>query len=189
MTEQPRDPGGRFPTTPETLERETQAVALRARRMSYRQIADALGYAHPDSARRAVQRGLTRIHQDSLVESRQMMLEHLDVLIGKFWEIAQRRHVLVQQGRIVKEQTPDGPMTLEDDGPTMDALREIAKLEKQRADILGVAAPKRVEVITRDAVDAAIADLAAELAGRGVALPSGVAQAATGTEGAGGPGG
>lgn len=167
----PRGGNGKFVATIESAERDAEAAMLRARRRTFQQIADELGYADKGAAHHGVKRALARAGRDTVNEARALMLDHLDELIQEFWAIARRRHVLVQQGKIVREMTPDGPITLTDDGPTMEALAQIAKLEKQRADILGVLAPKRIDNFTFDGLTSAIAELEKEVEAQGGSLP------------------
>lgn len=166
-----RGGNGRFIETIESRERDANAAMLRAQRRTFQQIADELGYASKGEAHNAVRRALARAGRDTTEEARALMLDHLDVLIAEFWQIARRRHVVVQQGKVVRENTPDGPLTLTDDGPTMEALREIAKLEAQRAKILGVNAPTRTDVFNFDGMTAAIEQLEREVGEMGGAIP------------------
>lgn len=167
----PRGGNGKFVATIEAAERDANAAHLRAQRYTFQRIADELGYASKGEAHNAVQRALARAGRETTAEAKSLMLDHLDVLIDEFWVIARRRHVIVQQGRIVRENTPDGPITLIDDGPTMEALREIAKLEAQRAKILGVNAPTRSELFTFDGLTSAIAELEKEVEAQGGSVP------------------
>jgi len=66
--------------------REAEAVALRVEGLSFRAIAERLGYANPGSAYRAVMRGLERLFPTEKAEAlRKLELARLDRLIQVLW--------------------------------------------------------------------------------------------------------
>ena len=80
------------------------------------------------------------------------------------WDVLQRNHVVVSQGRVVEL---DG-VPIPDDAPVLAAIDRLLKIQERRAKLLGLDAPtqSRVEVVTESAVDKAIAELEAQIAQR-----------------------
>jgi hypothetical protein len=87
--------------------------------------------------------------------------------------------VTVSHGRVIKDDF-DEPIL--DDGPTLSAIDRILKIQERRAKFLGLDAPQRHEVVSVDAIDAAIADLNAQL-GRDQARETARAETPAGAEG------
>ncbi len=157
----------------EIAERRAKAVDMRMSGSSYKAIADALGYKTASAASQDVTRALEAAvaEQSRSVEAyREEELQRLDLLLAEAWAILKRTHVTVSHGRIVRD---DLDQPIEDDGPTLQAIDRILKIQERRAKFLGLDAPTKVEAITVDALDAEIARLAAE-------LESGEAREATG---------
>ena len=80
-------------------------------------------------------------------------------------DVLESPHVVIQQGRVVMVQRPDGTkVPLPDDQPKLDAAAAILKIQERRARLIGLDAPvrHRVQVVPQDAVEAAIADLKRE---------------------------
>ena len=73
-----------------------------------------------------------------------------------------RHYVVTQSGKIVLDPETDQPML--DDGPVLAAIDRLVKILDRVAKLRGLDAPQRLEVLTIDAIDAAIADLNAKLA-------------------------
>lgn len=146
----------------EDIERAVKASELRARRLSYRQIAQQLGYSNERSAQRAVQGALAWVGANTILESRELMLLHLDLLSQVCWRIMESHHLTVSNGRVVKYKG----RPVEDDRPTLEAVDRLLAIEKERRIVLGLAAPKQHQhvVINHDSVNQAIAALEAELA-------------------------
>jgi hypothetical protein len=78
------------------------------------------------------------------------------------WQVLQRTHVVVSQGRVVKD---DNGVPIPDDAPVLAATDRLLKIQERRAKLLGLDMPTRskVEVLTESTVDAAIAALEAEI--------------------------
>lgn len=144
--------------------RDLRAARLRALRLSYLQIADELGYANESGAWKAVQRGMALTvrepHQDMIL----LDLAELDEMAREAWKVLRNTHYTVDRGEVVHL---DGRPLL-DDAPVLAAIGRLLDIQVRRARLVGLDAPKRVEV--SDALpdlDAAIRDLAAEFALRG----------------------
>lgn len=158
----------RFMATPESMERDAKAFALRARHYSYVRIAQELGYASRGAAHDGVQRAIAAANQDSLQESKQLVLGHLEQLAAAAWRVLEANHIVVQNGQVVRLSGAEGGEgeTITDDEPVLQAIDRLVKIEQERIRVLGLYAPKTVQVLTHDSVSQAIADLEREIAAR-----------------------
>ncbi len=145
-------------------QRRTKAVQLRLEGKSYQQIADALGYSSRSAACVDVTRALEAAvaEQRTSVEAlREEELQRLDLLLVEAWAVLKRAHVTVSHGKVIVDE--DGNKIL-DDGPVLQAIDRVLKIQERRAKFLGLDAPVRHEVVTMDAIDAEINRLNVELA-------------------------
>lgn len=139
----------------EVAARRTRAIAMRTAGHGWQAIADALGYASRGAACADVSRAL----QASLDEMkatadvlREQELERLDLLQRKATEVLERRHLVVQSGKVVRaganeDGDPEGE-PLEDDGPTLAAVASLLRIAERRAKLLGLDAPVKADVTT-----------------------------------------
>lgn len=149
----------------DTAQRRRQAIDMRMAGASFQKIADDLGYTSRGAACQDITRALETavVEQTQSVEAyREEELQRLDALLAEAWTILKRNHITVSHGRIVYGE--DG-LPILDDGPTLSAIDRILKIQERRAKLLGLDAPTKVEAITVDAIDDAIAKLTAELEG------------------------
>jgi hypothetical protein len=137
-------------------QRRARLLELKATGWSHQRIVDEgdLGYrdkAHvsKDLARTlALHQADTQLGADTL---RTLELAKLDEQEAILWQIVRRPHPLVSGGRVVTVELPgaDGQpprsRTLSDDGPTMAALDRLLRLGQQRARLLGLEAPVRLD--------------------------------------------
>lgn len=126
-----------------TAERRKAAVELRMQGLRWHEIADRLGYADRAAAYTDVRRALEKAVADlsfPLEAHRQLELDRLDAMQNALW-----------------------PKILDGDPRAVDSA---LRLMDRRAKLLGLDAPQRVEVLTLDAIDAAIADLEQQLTAR-----------------------
>lgn len=148
----------------EIADRRAKTVALRMTGMSWAKIADELGYGSPGAAcqdfTRTLEASIAAQHR-SVELYREEELQRLDLLLGEAWAILKRAHVTVSHGRIIRDEETDQPLL--DDGPTLQAIDRVLRIQERRAKFLGLDAPTKVEAITIDSLDAEIARLAAEL--------------------------
>jgi hypothetical protein len=149
----------------ETMERDARAADLFRRGLSYRQIGAELGVSG-HSAFEAVRRAAMDAARDSLAnaEALTLMLERQQDYRRLVWRVATAKHYHVTQtGAMAKG--PDG-QPLIDDGPVLQAVDRLEKIDDMEAKLRGLyaAARSRVEVITEDAVDAELNRLAREIA-------------------------
>lgn len=148
----PRGGDGKFIATADTAERDAAACRLRRDGHSFEAIAAALGYATKGAAHRAVQRALLAIVREPAEDLRTLELERLDYLYLKVLKILEKRHIVIQHGKVV---THEG-VPVEDDAPTLSAVAHLLKIQERRAKLLGLDAPKQIEVLTLDTVQAEI---------------------------------
>lgn len=163
MSNSDRDATGRFAQTLKGVERDREACRLRARRKTYQQISDALSYGGAQNAQRAVKRTLAAIPRDAGEELIQLELDQLDMLTAAVLEVLEANHYVVSQGRLIYMQEGAPPLT--DDSPVLHAVDRLLKIQERRSKLLGLDVPTRtrVEVITESTVDAAIAELEAQI--------------------------
>jgi len=198
MATQTRNGKGRFIRAADSRKRDHRAAELRTQGWSLQRIADELGFASRGHAHNAVMRAYADIPSEASEHAKQLDLERIDRLIEKAWEIMLRDHLTVSQGRVVGKQTgwqrdDDGAILRDgegnpvpqyedvlDDGPALAAIREIRSLLDRRAKIMGYDAParSRIEVITEDVLDAALADLEAQVAANDAAAQRAAGEAA-----------
>lgn len=133
---------GRFTRTKEAAEKDAIACEMRARGMTYREIAAELQVAR-SAAHKMVERALREIIQEPAEEVRRLELERLDALYAAAMDILERHHVTVSHGRIVLGM--DGE-PLEDDGPVLQAIDRLLKIQERRARLLGLDAATKTEV-------------------------------------------
>lgn len=79
----------------EVRERDAQAVEMRRRHLNYRQIAAQMGWASPNAAYKAVQRGLADTQAEANAEVRQMELDRLDDVARGFQRVFAAKHFVV----------------------------------------------------------------------------------------------
>lgn len=141
-----RGPSGRFLRTLDAAERDAEACRLRARGLSYREIAEQLGYADAAGAHRAVSQVLRETVQEPADELRHLEVARLDALLATAWAVLEREHVAHSSGKLVMVAGEDGTeVPLRDDAPTLAAIDRVLKIMVRRAELLGLDAPKKIE--------------------------------------------
>lgn len=158
----PRGGDGKFVSNPDAVARDAQACRLRRDGYTYEQIASELGYAGRGEAYNGVQRALLAIVQEPAEELRTLEIERLDYMYFKVLEVLHRQHFTVQNGKIV---TLYG-QPLPDDSPVLAAVDRLLRIQERRAKLLGLDAPKQIEIITLDAIQAEIRRLEESMAAR-----------------------
>ncbi|MFF4479461.1 hypothetical protein ACFY1A_20915 [Streptomyces sp. NPDC001520] len=138
---QARAGDGRWIRTPETAARDAEAARLRARGMTYRAIAAELEM-DVHSVHDAVKRALKEIVQEPAEDVRRMELERLDVLYEAAARVLEREHVTVSQGKIIYQ----GPDPLLDDGPVLQAIDRLLRIQERRSKLLGLDAATKTQV-------------------------------------------
>lgn len=151
----------------EAMEKDHQAADLYRRGLTYRQIAAQMGWRSPQSACDAVRRAAREAARDSMAadDALRLMLERQQDYRRLIYRVATARHyVTTQAGQVARH--PDTGLPLLDDGPVLQSVDRLLKIDAEEAKLLGLYAParSRVEVITEDVVDRELQALAEELA-------------------------
>lgn len=167
----------RNPGSISAAERRAKVIEMRRARKTFDEIGTELGITR-QRAFTIYREALAAIPAAQLDEHRAEELQQLDYLSSKAFEVLERRHVTVSNGRVIYLDDEADP--LEDDGPVLDAIKTLLRIQERKAKLLGLDAPARHEVMTLDSLDAQIAELTSALAG-GVEVAE--AAADPGTEG------
>lgn len=136
--------------TPEEIEaaaqRDADIVRLRREGKTFEEIGRKLGFSRQYANRRYWE--LIKEHPAAEVhEYRAEALDRLDWLRREAVAILRRKHVVVSQGRVMYETTPEGEkVPLLDDGPKLAALRELRAIEALQADLVGSKAPVKADL-------------------------------------------
>lgn len=159
-----RDRHGRYARQMDTVMRDAQALRLRARGMTYQQIADEMGYAEKGAAYKAVQRGMEEIIGEAAAEVRALEVARLDAMYAQVMKVLETEHVTVSQGRVVRRRVldengdpivvgqdrDDKPIYREeeilDDAPVLAAVDRLLRIQQRRAALLGLDAPTKQEI-------------------------------------------
>src|SRR5207248_2507104 len=145
----PRDARGNFTATIDRDERAARAARLKADnpRMTYQQIADAIGYSNKGDAWRAIQRCREAVKASAGAELVAAEAQQLDDLFVAALEVLERDHVVVSHGKVITMADEDGTeKPLLDDGPKLAALREMRAIRESYRKLLGVDQPTLVAV-------------------------------------------
>lgn len=137
-----RNSKGRYTRTPEAVARDVEAARLYYDEgLTYRQIAAHFGWKQHTSALDAVNRALRDAAQPAK-GFRDRRDRELQFLWDAAMEIFNNHHVVVSNGRIIElDGTP-----LQDDGPRLQALEQLRKINESRRKLDGTDAPSRVSV-------------------------------------------
>lgn len=160
----PRDARGSFAISPDTAERDAEALNLSIRGRTLQAIGDQLGMTK-QSAALAVKRGRSAVSTLLADEQVKEAVAELDYLRAVAHRVLETDHYVVSaKGAIVyRNRKP-----LIDDAPTLAALDRLLKINEQRRKIFGTDAPTkaRVEVHTTNGLDRSIASLIEEMDAR-----------------------
>lgn len=148
----------------QTRERDAQAVELRRNGLTHRQIAEQLGYKSPASVHEAIQRGLKDCYRESAPEVLQLQLDRLETYRRHAMRILAGKHLAHSNGRVVISPLDEKPVL--DPMPVLHALDRLIRIDAEINKLRDLYPPakSRVEVVTRDMIEAEIEDLEQELA-------------------------
>lgn len=141
--EQLRNGKGRFDRSIATVERDAAAAGLRADNKTYQQIADELGYSSKGDAWRGVQKAKADVAREPVAKLIQTEAAQLDDLYVAALDVLERDHVFVSHGKIVKD---DQGVPILDDGPKLNAIRELRAIRESYRKLFGADAPSRVSI-------------------------------------------
>lgn len=133
-----RGKNGQFIRTLDTAQRDGLAAELRARSMSYRDIALKLGYAGESGAHKAVQRALAAAPAEGAAELRAIEAERLDALARRLWAVLDTKYPLTAPDRVFVDK--DGE-SVPDPRPIIAAVDRLLRISEQRRRLLGLDAP------------------------------------------------
>lgn len=132
---------GRYVRTPESAVRDAEAARLRGEGWAYREIADHFGWTSQATAFEAVSRALRDLAAPAK-GLRDRRANELELLWEAAMEILTNHHVVVSNGRVIEL---DG-QPLQDDGPRLQAIDQLRKVNESFRKLDGVDAPSRVSV-------------------------------------------
>lgn len=141
--------------------RDAAAARLRALGWSLPEIAERLDLGDSARAAAAIRRALANTVRVARDEQRVLELDGLAELERALWRELQQQHILVSNGRIIRD---DFEIPVNDDRMTLEIVDRILRVKEARSKLLGLNAPTRSEVLTIDSVDSAIRDLETEIA-------------------------
>jgi len=164
--------------------RDMRAAELHGQGWTHERIAAELHFGSRGRVSEAIDRAFAQIVTPGAKRAKRLDLERIDRLIEKNWEVLERQHVAVSNGRVVRrfvdvERDDDGIERLDADGKEIPVFEDvlddapiavhsvvIARLMERRAKMYAYDEPahSRVEIITSDAVEANIALLESQLA-------------------------
>ena len=126
----------------EVAERDAHACRMYyVDRMTYREVAEALGFANEGGAKRSADRGLkaiqTKGNESLIAEVRARIQENRDFVRGKRDNPPLK---VSPAGQLVYDKSGN---PVYDDGVALTAAAELRKLDQQEIDLLGLAAPRR----------------------------------------------
>ena len=141
---QPRDGAGRFLRTPESAQRDAEAIRMHVGGATYQEISDALGYGGKGNAYDAIKDALAKVPAEEVRELRRVSALRLDRLTFEAFAVLERDHVHISQGgKVVRD---DGGNIVLDDGPKLAAIDRIVRVEERRSRLFGMDAPVRSKV-------------------------------------------
>jgi hypothetical protein len=150
----------------EVAERRARALTMRAAQVPLSAIAAQLGYSSAAAVSVDIRRAMDR-RRDELRAAADALAaledEKLDTLERGMWAVFHRRHILVSQGHVMRDE--EGRPLLDDD-PATRAAAILLRAFERRSKLHGLDAPTKVtaKVEVQDELDADIERLAAELA-------------------------
>lgn len=147
------------------LLRDAEALAYRAHGWTFERIANEMGYCDKSAARKAVERAIQHSAFETEREAKTILLADLNAAKQAAWAVLETNHITISHGQVVRV---DGA-PIPDDGPVLEAIDRIIKIDQEMAKIYGVYAPTKsvAEVRTATELDAEIERLMAELGQRG----------------------
>lgn len=144
-----------------------EATRLKAVGVPIEEIAERFGWTdadgNPDTARvsGAIRTNLAGMYRFVNDETRMVELRSLDELEYRLWRLLEERHVVISQGRVVRDEHGEAVADRRFELETHD---RIMKIKERRAKMLGLDAPLKTVTVTLDGIEAEILRLEQELA-------------------------
>jgi hypothetical protein len=192
-TPAPKGPGGKFVPQVDAAIRREASARMRSRGVGWKEIADTHWNGDLRTASKQVKQWWADQPKETVEEIRATMLAKVDALEQEVRRVMAKRHYVVAEGRIVIDHITGcaarkgfpcdhGCPRLVDDRPIYEGVDRVRQLvETQLKLIPGLAAPKRMEVLTDDALAAEIERARADLAAESDGAPAGDVAGAAGT--------
>lgn len=153
-----RNSKGRYVRTPETAERDAEAARLHAHGYTDGMIAQMLDFPSAEAVKRARKKIMDEIQRAPAEEIIQVEVQKLDMELTRLeyaeqavLKVLETRHITVNNGRVILH--PDTEQPLDDDGPILQAVDRLVKIEdarrrnaERRAKLLGLDAEQKVSV-------------------------------------------
>ncbi|MGA6223481.1 hypothetical protein ACPESV_24485 [Streptomyces umbrinus] len=136
-----RNRKGRYRRTPETAARDAEAGRLYGEGLTYREIAEHFDWADKKTAYDAVNRAFRDLAAPA-TPGRDRRARELQFLWDSAMDILDNHHVVVSNGKVIEL---DGE-PLQDDGPRLQAIDQLRRLNESRRRLDGDDAPSRVSV-------------------------------------------
>lgn len=152
--ERQRDGKGRYLEHPGSAERDAEALRLRSRGRTFQEISDALGYGGEGNAHNAIKRRVAALQQEHADEVYAQQIENLGNMRRAVYEVLEKNHVVVQQGKIIMTPLFD---PLIDYKPVLEAVDRLLKIEDRFAKLHNLDQHTvKVDVTVQNETDAAI---------------------------------
>lgn len=142
-----RDGRGRFLRAVDSVDRDAQALRLRAKGYSLQYISDQLGYGDKGNVHRALERAKADIIETPARALVEQELASLDYLIDVTLGILHAQHVTVSHGRLI---TMDDGSPLPDHGPILQAVTTLKGLYESRRKLTGVDAAVKLDATVHE---------------------------------------
>ena len=149
----------RFERTLAIAQRDAEIARLRGTGLTYAQIGERVGISK-QNAHEGFKRALRDTVREPTAETVALELDRLDVLYRTALGVMATRHVVCQNGRVVRG---DDGEPIEDPGPRLAAIDRCLRIMERRARLLGLDAPAKADLRISDSLDNEIERLAAEL--------------------------
>jgi hypothetical protein len=157
------DGKGRFIRHVDTVERDAQACRMRSEGYTYTQVAEELGYYGKNDAHRAVQRALMDVIQEPAEELLAIEVMRAQERYLRAKHIVETDSPVVSHGKIVYD---DAGRPLIDHMQKLAALDRMERAADKLAKLCGLYAPKQVEILTMDVIQAEIRRLEESMTAR-----------------------
>jgi hypothetical protein len=154
---------GRFIRTLEGAERDAEAARMRTERKSWREIAQALGYADPSGAKRAVDRVIKEAPAEAVEELRHQQAELLDLAERRLLEVLAKHKPTINMGKRYDD--------VDDDAQLIQAANALVRIEERRARLFNLDVPAKQEAASDSLIDAEVERFLARL-GSGSETPA-----------------
>ncbi|MET8864656.1 hypothetical protein ABZW11_17100 [Nonomuraea sp. NPDC004580] len=133
---------GRSPEQQEASARQAaEVMRLRRQGVTFEAIGRQLGVSR-QRAHKIYTDALKAIPAQEVNEYRAEQAERLDEMLRRAYEVLERKHITVSNGKVIY--LDDEPM--EDDAPTLMAIKTVLAIEERRAKLLGLDTPVKQQI-------------------------------------------